>query len=65
MLDRLGYETRWPHPSLAERARFEYIDCIKSDKKKSGGTIRFIVPNADGVELAAVPEEKLGTLLWE
>jgi 3-dehydroquinate synthase len=65
LLDRLGYETRWPHSALAERARCEYIDCIKSDKKKSGETIRFIVPNADSVELAAVSEKELGTLLLE
>jgi 3-dehydroquinate synthase len=46
VLTELGYETRAPHPAIADGAIF--MRALADDKKKNAGGLRFVVPSRNG-----------------
>lgn len=50
LLSRLGYRTEARHPAAPDADAL--ISAMAGDKKKVGGSLRFIVPTDDGAEIA-------------
>lgn len=66
LLNQTGYETRAPHPGLANSLENSaqnlavFKEALASDKKKSGGALRFVVPIAEcSARLVAVEGEDI------
>ncbi|MDR2343727.1 MAG: 3-dehydroquinate synthase [Spirochaetaceae bacterium] len=60
VLEELDYETGTPHPALVDSGAF--VQALKSDKKKTRGLFRFVVPAGWGACIVTINNDSLNLI---
>jgi 3-dehydroquinate synthase len=63
LLPELGFETRTPHPAMANDVDGkDFMRALEGDKKKKAGALRFVVPSQIGAEIVPITEDRLSLI---